>query len=152
MKLNKTHFSSLEHNVCCILVICVFLCCSVCLFLYGPVCHGALKLTCLQHSLLEHHFNLYYKQGFEKWIKVNKLLWNLLRSFIHSIDLIVVYVRSLYLNVVDVCSAYFGSRIAFDAIRTIVTQYPQRTNDIGVETPQCALPSTNISPPYTNFV
>jgi len=44
-------------NACCVLVICVFLCCSVCLFLYGPICHGAL---CLQHSVFEHHFNLYY--------------------------------------------------------------------------------------------
>jgi len=31
-------------NVCCILVFYVFLCCSVCLLLYRPFCHGALKL------------------------------------------------------------------------------------------------------------
>ena len=28
----------------CVLVFCVFLCCSVCWFLYGPFYHGALKL------------------------------------------------------------------------------------------------------------
>ena len=31
-------------NVCCVLVFYVFLCCSVCWFLYGPFCQGALKL------------------------------------------------------------------------------------------------------------
>jgi len=31
-------------NVCCVLVLCLFLCCSMCLFLYGPFWHGALKL------------------------------------------------------------------------------------------------------------
>jgi len=31
-------------NVCCVFVFYVFLCCSVCWFLYGPFCHGALKL------------------------------------------------------------------------------------------------------------
>jgi len=31
-------------NVCCVMVFYVFLCRSVCWFLYGPFCHGALKL------------------------------------------------------------------------------------------------------------
>jgi len=31
-------------NVCCVLVFCVFLCCSVCLFVYEAFCHTALKL------------------------------------------------------------------------------------------------------------
>jgi len=31
-------------NVCCVLVFYVFLCCSVCWFLYRPFCHCALKL------------------------------------------------------------------------------------------------------------
>jgi len=29
---------------CCVLVLCVLLCCSVCWFLYGPFCHGAYKV------------------------------------------------------------------------------------------------------------
>ena len=35
----------------------------MCLFLYGPFCHGALKpncLHCLQHVFSEHRLNLYY--------------------------------------------------------------------------------------------
>ena len=32
-------------NVFCVLVLYMFLCCSVCLFLYRPFCHGALKLN-----------------------------------------------------------------------------------------------------------
>jgi len=31
-------------NVCCVMVFYVFLCRSVCWFLYGLFCHGALKL------------------------------------------------------------------------------------------------------------
>jgi len=30
-------------NVCCVLLFCVFLCCSVFFVLYGPLCHGALR-------------------------------------------------------------------------------------------------------------
>ena len=40
----KTQKYSLFLNVCCEMVLYVFLCCSVCWFLYGPFCHGALKL------------------------------------------------------------------------------------------------------------
>jgi len=43
-----THFLTEKKfilNVCCVLVFCVFLCCSVCLFLCGPFCHGALLKT-----------------------------------------------------------------------------------------------------------
>jgi len=40
----KTHTHTCFFlNVCCVLVFYVFLCCSVCWFLYGPFCHGALK-------------------------------------------------------------------------------------------------------------
>jgi len=31
-------------NVCCVLVFCLFLYCSVCWFLYGPFCHGTLRI------------------------------------------------------------------------------------------------------------
>jgi len=41
----KKHKNSFFLNVCCALVFYVFLCCSVCWFLYGPFCHGALKLN-----------------------------------------------------------------------------------------------------------
>ena len=42
------------------MVFSMFLCCSVCWFLYRPFCHGALKLDIKQHSFFEHLFNLYY--------------------------------------------------------------------------------------------
>jgi len=50
-------------NVCYVLVFYVILCCSVCLLLYEPFCHGAHKLdmsTLLHHFFSEHLFNLYY--------------------------------------------------------------------------------------------
>jgi len=43
---------------------CSVLCCSVCWFSYGSFRYGALKLEyqhCLQHSLFEHLFNVYWQ-------------------------------------------------------------------------------------------
>jgi len=52
------------QNVCCVLVFCTFLCCSVCdFFCTGHFVMVPLNLTCLhclQHSFLEHFFNLQY--------------------------------------------------------------------------------------------
>ena len=64
----KTNLKSKTHTKVyleCLLrpvVLCV-LCCSMCLFLYGPFCHGAIKLDqsrLFTTFLFEHIFNLYY--------------------------------------------------------------------------------------------
>ena len=41
---SEKHKNIVFLNVCCVMMLCVFLCRSVCWFLYGPFCHGALKL------------------------------------------------------------------------------------------------------------
>jgi len=58
----------------------VFLCCSVCSFLYGPFCHDTLKLdlsTLLQHIFFEYLFNLYRNDDtFQNVKKYLPLHWN----------------------------------------------------------------------------
>jgi len=41
--ITEKHKKIVFLNVCCVMVFYVFLCRSVCWFLYGPFCHGALK-------------------------------------------------------------------------------------------------------------
>ena len=48
------------YSECCVLVFCVFLCRSVCLFLYGLFCHGTLKFnTCLHVYIVYNILSLY---------------------------------------------------------------------------------------------
>jgi len=59
----KMHKKVFFLNVCCVFMFYVFLCCSVCWFLYGPFCHGALKLdisTLFTTFFSKHFFILYY--------------------------------------------------------------------------------------------
>jgi len=77
---------------CCVMVLYVFLCCSLYWFLYGPFCSFNLTyLHCLQHSFFDHLFNLYYTIVYivlvlirynERFVYVNSYLIQLARSFV----------------------------------------------------------------------
>jgi len=66
----KQHFI----NVCCVMmlyVFCVVLCVSFCTGHFVMVPLNLTYLHCLQHSLFEHLFNLYYTLWF-RWIRQKK--------------------------------------------------------------------------------
>ena len=57
-------------NVCCVLLLYVFLCCSVCLFCMGHFVMVPLNKTCvhcLQHYFIENLFNLYYISTYSQY-------------------------------------------------------------------------------------
>ena len=60
----EEHKIAFYLNVCCVLVFYVFLCRSVCWFLYGPFCHGTLKLDisslCVYNILFLNISSIYF--------------------------------------------------------------------------------------------
>ena len=58
IKLRKTHKKKFFLNVWCVVGLYMFLCYSVCWFLYGPFCHGFLKLLTSLQFILYLNFKL----------------------------------------------------------------------------------------------
>jgi len=74
----KTH-ERFFLNVCCVFEFYIFLCCSVCWFLYGPFCQGALKLKISTlfttfFPWTSHKFKLWYICWFGKSVQRLQLL------------------------------------------------------------------------------
>ena len=81
-------------NVCCLLVFYVLLCCSMCLFLYGLFCHGALKLDLytLFTTFFEHLFNLYYLLSFIVVITMELFLFPSILNGRHLVSALGVHI------------------------------------------------------------
>ena len=85
----KHNQNSFFLNVCCVFVFYVVLCCSVCLFLYLPFCHGALKLdlSTLFTTLFSFNFSsIYFVMAWR-----NKDFWKCLVELLKYMYVLTVY-------------------------------------------------------------
>jgi len=99
-------------------VFCVFLCCSLCLFLYGPFCHGALKLYM---STLFTTFFLWKSLQFILRMVIQYLLSRIFWSFC----IVVTWrrFRSLYLNTCVCCMIKHLNLYLYLLIRAVSQSY-----------------------------